>query len=92
MDRKNLADVTRIAEEAGVATPIELFRRFDPEAARPAGPEEHAPDEVPDPYGGTLEEFAEVVRICRRTARTIVDRWPVESGEVGGMSEERTGR
>ncbi len=67
MDRSNLTDVTRIAQEAGVTTPIALFRRFDPEPDA---------DEVPDPYGGEAEGFDEVVRISRRTARAIASAWP----------------
>jgi protein-tyrosine phosphatase len=90
MDRANLTDVTRIAQESGVRTPVELFRRFDPEAApeagRTAGSDGYAPDEVPDPYGGTADGFDEVVRICRRTARAIVDGWS------GATSQEESGR
>jgi protein-tyrosine phosphatase len=74
MDRSNLTDVTRIAQEAGVTTPVELFRQHDPEVGtRPSG--HSAPDEVPDPYGGPTDGFEEVVRICRRTARAIVQNW-----------------
>jgi protein-tyrosine phosphatase len=76
MDRANLADVTRIATEAGVKTPVELFRRFDPELGRGEQPDGYAPDEVPDPYGGGPDGFEDVVRICRRTARAIVAEWP----------------
>jgi len=49
MDRANLADVTRIAEAAGISTPIALFRRFDPEPGGPVSSQRYAPDEVPDP-------------------------------------------
>jgi protein-tyrosine phosphatase len=76
MDRTNLADVSRIADEAGVTTPIALFRRFDPESGVHASNDGYAPDEVPDPYGGGPEGFEDVVRICRRTARAIVADWP----------------
>ncbi len=67
MDRKNLADVTRIAADADVATPVRLFRSFDPER--------ETEDEVPDPYGGPREGFEEVLAICRRAARAIVSVW-----------------
>jgi len=67
MDRQNLADVESIARDAGVATPVRLFRDFDPEPGDV---------EVPDPYGGDPAGFQEVVDICRRTARNIVTRWP----------------
>jgi protein-tyrosine phosphatase len=72
MDRSNLADVRRIAEGAGVDTPVVLFRRFDPDAAPSDG---YEADEVPDPYGGGPDGFAEVVRICRRTAGALVAGW-----------------
>jgi len=85
MDRQNLADVRRMAEAAEVATPITLFREFDPELRRaPGGAREeaspagsggasrYAPDEVPDPYGGGAAGFSEVVEICRRTARSLI--------------------
>ena len=67
MDRQNLADVEHMARDAGVATPIRLFRDFDPQPDA---------DEVPDPYGGDRSGFEEVVDICRRTARSIVTSWP----------------
>jgi protein-tyrosine phosphatase len=86
MDRTNLADVTRIAQEAGVTTPVELFRRHDPEVDRVSGSAGPAPDEVPDPYGGAAEGFDEVVRICRRTARAIIASW---SGAAHEEERER---
>lgn len=89
MDRSNLADVQEIVRREGLDTPITLFRTFDP-AVRAAdgraaggppmavkGPDRNdAPDEVPDPYSGGPDDFTEVVEICRRTAATIVARWP----------------
>jgi len=81
MDRRNLADVEHMAAEAGVTTPVQLFRRFDPEldvarSGATARSDGSGPDEVPDPYGGDPEGFEEVVRICRRTARNIIATWP----------------
>jgi protein-tyrosine phosphatase len=78
MDRKNLADVRRMASEAGIATPVRLFRTFDPEPGTPVqdATRAYADDEVPDPYGGEASGFEEVVRICRRTSRSIIERWP----------------
>ena len=74
MDRSNLADVRRLAESEGIDTPVVLFRSFDPELPeRTDGG--YAPDEVPDPYGGASDGFEEVVRICRRTARSLVAGW-----------------
>jgi protein-tyrosine phosphatase len=76
MDRTNLADVTSIADAAGVTTRIQLFRDFDPEPGTGTENSRYAPDEVPDPYGGAEEGFEEVVRISRRTARALVAAWP----------------
>lgn len=64
MDRDNLADLERLAATGGVNTPIILFRDLDPEAGPGA--------EVPDPYYGGPEGFAEVVAVCRRTADHLV--------------------
>ncbi len=64
MDRSNLTDVQRLADDAGIRTPIRLFREFDPAADTDL--------EVPDPYYGGREGFTEVVAICRRTAAEVV--------------------
>jgi protein-tyrosine phosphatase len=64
MDRSNLATLERLALLADVTTPIRLYREFDPDADGQL--------EVPDPYYGGPEGFAEVVRIARRTAREVV--------------------
>jgi protein-tyrosine phosphatase len=64
MDRSNLAALERLARLGDVTTPIRLYREFDPEADGQL--------EVPDPYYGGPEGFAEVVRIARRTAREVV--------------------
>ncbi|MEX0659077.1 MAG: low molecular weight protein-tyrosine-phosphatase [Egibacteraceae bacterium] len=64
MDKSNLADVRALApDEAGVAKVV-LFRSFDPEATA---------DEVPDPYYGGPDGFAEVVEIVRSAARGLVE-------------------
>jgi protein-tyrosine phosphatase len=64
MDRSNLAALQRLALLADVTTPIRLFREFDPDADGRL--------DVPDPYYGGAEGFAEVVRIARRAAREVV--------------------
>jgi len=69
MDRTNLADLRRLAGAAGVTTRIELFRTFDPDPVAVRGA---AADEVPDPYYGDEDGFAEVVAMCRRTAGAVV--------------------
>jgi protein-tyrosine phosphatase len=68
MDRSNLADVTRIAADGGIDTPVVLFRSFDPQLSA----DERTDAEVPDPYYGGPEGFVDVVEVCRRTARAIV--------------------
>ncbi|MBS3941824.1 MAG: low molecular weight phosphotyrosine protein phosphatase [Actinobacteria bacterium] len=65
MDRHNLADLRRMAALAGVETPIRRFREFDPAAGDDL--------DVPDPYGGAADGFADVVAICRRTAPHVLD-------------------
>lgn len=65
MDRSNLEDLRRLAESAGVTTPIRLFREFDPEADGEL--------DVPDPYYGGEDGFVEVVAMVRRTAPHVVE-------------------
>jgi protein-tyrosine phosphatase len=67
MDRRNLADLERLAASGGVSTPIRLFRAFD-DASLAA-----ADLEVPDPYTGGPEGFAHVVELCRAAARGVVE-------------------
>ena len=64
MDRSNLADLQKMAGAAGLDTPLVLFRAFDPQGSPDA--------EVPDPYYGRADRFAEVVEICRRSAEVLV--------------------
>lgn len=64
MDQQNLADLQALASVQHIATPVRLFRDFDPEASSGA--------EVPDPYFGGQEGFAEVVAMVRRTARALI--------------------
>ncbi len=64
MDRRNLADLQRLADRTGVDTPIRLYREFDPDAGDDL--------EVPDPYYGGPDGFVEVVELARRAARGVV--------------------
>ena len=64
MDRDNL-EVLRSLEDASSTARVELFRHWDPDAG--------ADLEVPDPYYGGRRGFEEVVEICRRTARALVE-------------------
>ncbi|MEX2324434.1 MAG: low molecular weight protein-tyrosine-phosphatase [Nitriliruptoraceae bacterium] len=68
MDASNLRDLQELAGRHGIDTPMRLFREFDPQA--------HGRLDVPDPYYGGPTGFEQVVDICRRTAREIVQRLP----------------
>lgn len=61
MDRYNHADVLALVPDA--RDRVRLFRSYDPEADGAA--------DVPDPYYGGAEQFAEVVTIAQRTAREV---------------------
>lgn len=63
MDRDNLAVLHRLSDSATAR--VELFRTWDPDAGGNL--------EVPDPYYGGRRGFEEVVEICRRTARALVE-------------------
>jgi len=65
MDRSNLRELNRIAEERGITTPIRLFRDFDPDA--------NGERDVPDPYYGAGDGFTTVVTLCMRTAEHLLD-------------------
>jgi protein-tyrosine phosphatase len=65
MDRSNLAAIEAMAARAGVDTEIRLYREFDHEAGDDL--------EVPDPYYGGPQGFAEVVALARRAARGVID-------------------
>ena len=65
MDRGNLRNLRRMAAgRPDLADRIRLLRSFDPAA----GPEA----EVPDPYGGRREEFAEVFDQVQAAVRGLV--------------------
>lgn len=64
MDRDNLRVLEGMRDERTTAR-IELFRAWDPEASGDL--------EVPDPYYGGRRGFDEVVEMCRRTARALVE-------------------
>ena len=63
MDHANLADLRAMAPDY-VRGRIRLFRDYDPAASS---------GEVPDPYYGGSQGFAEVVRICRAAADGLAD-------------------
>ena len=69
MDKDNLANVQRLAalraRADDPAPPIRLLRSFDPDAPKDA--------EVPDPYGGGVAEFEDVIDIGERACRGLLD-------------------
>lgn len=73
MDRSNLADLQDLAGRTGITTPIRLYREFDPEA-------QPGELDVPDPYYGGPDGFAEVVRMVRRTAGAVVAHLQGDAG------------
>jgi protein-tyrosine phosphatase len=69
MDRQNLADLLAIAgDDAALRGRIRLYRDFESPTTpvRPTGPD------VPDPYYGPPDGFAQVVEIVRSAARGVV--------------------
>ena len=65
MDRENLRVLESLWVEGESTARIELFRTWDPEAEGDL--------DVPDPYYGGRRGFDDVVEICRRTARALVE-------------------
>jgi protein-tyrosine phosphatase len=80
MDRKNLANLRRMAGEqpAPVEGRIALMRSFDPAQ----GPESLA--EVPDPYHGGPEDYTETFELVHAAARGLVQQL---ANLLGGASE-----
>lgn len=66
MDASNLADITGVGERDGR---VRLFRSFDPLVPTDAPTEDL---DVPDPYYGGDEGFAEVFAMVERTCRAIL--------------------
>jgi protein-tyrosine phosphatase len=64
MDRDNLVQLQRMSR-GRTYPPIRLLRSFDPDAAADA--------EVPDPYAGHDAGFDEVIAICERACRGLLD-------------------
>lgn len=65
MDHANLANLRRMAgDQPDLASRIQLMRSFDP--AAPAGAE------VPDPYYGSPDDYAEVFELVEAAAKGLV--------------------
>ena len=69
MDASNRADITDLAPTVEAQGQVRMFRDFDPDASE-------GDDEVPDPWYGGPEGFAEVLAMVERTADQIVARLP----------------
>lgn len=72
MDESNAYDLRRLAPTVEAQSKVRLFREFEPDAAAV---------DVPDPYYGEAEGFAEVVRITRAAAAGLV-RWLRSEGLI----------
>ena len=69
MDAQNLHDVT---DGRGESERVRLFRSFDPVLPDPADATQQVDRDVPDPYYGGEEGFAEVVAMVERTCRRLL--------------------
>ncbi len=65
MDRDNYDTLQRLARGRTHVPSIRLLRSFDPSAPRDA--------EVPDPYSGEDDGFEDVLDICERACRGLLD-------------------
>ena len=71
MDLTNLASLRQLADsEAGLSSRIQLMRSFDP--AAPAGAE------VPDPYYGSSDDYAEVFELVEAAAKGLAAQLAAE--------------
>lgn len=64
MDRSNLRDVTSMAPSLEAKAKIRLFRTYDPASEF---------DEIPDPYGGSDQNFDETIAVIRASARGLIE-------------------
>ncbi|MGI9084221.1 MAG: low molecular weight protein-tyrosine-phosphatase [Aeromicrobium sp.] len=69
MDASNRADMADQAPDVEALQQLRMFRAFDPDASE-------GDDEVPDPWYGGDDGFAEVLAMVERTADEIVARLP----------------
>jgi len=72
MDSDNLAALRKLAPDATSRNKIELLRNHDPQASGPA--------DVPDPYYGGDSGFDEVIDICERSCKNLIDCLVREGG------------
>jgi protein-tyrosine phosphatase len=67
MDRSNLADLRALAPDADARERVRLLREYDPEAVATGDLD------VPDPYYGADDGFAEVLDIVTRACEGLLD-------------------
>lgn len=78
MDKTNLRDVIELAPELEDRAKVRLFRTFDPGT-------DH--EEIPDPYGGTDDDYDAMVDQVTAAAKGLVDS--LVSGGVQGSVAPR---
>ena len=72
MDRRNLAQLRRMAPDSESAGPrLLLFRSFDPALAAGGDAADPYDGEVPDPYGGRGEDYALALGLVTAAARGL---------------------
>lgn len=72
MDSENLMNLKALAPSPDAKSKLRLLRSFDPSAADGAI--------VPDPYYGGERGFDEVIDICERACRGLLEHWRNEVG------------
>lgn len=77
MDRANLREVNEIAPRLEDRAKIRLFRTFDPSTDS---------DEVPDPYGGTDEDYDRAISQVVAAAEGLADSLASLAAENGSSS------
>lgn len=64
MDRSNMRDLTALAPNLEAQAKLRLFRTYDPLAEE---------DEIPDPYGGTDDDYDRAVTMIKAAAIGMVE-------------------
>ncbi len=81
LDRANLADLREMAPDAEAAGPrLRLLRSFDPALAGQAADEDPHQGQVPDPYGGSPEDYAAAFDLVQVAVRGL-------AGQLAGLLE-----
>lgn len=70
LDRRNVADLRRLAPDDEQAAKVALLREFDPDAAP-------GDRDVPDPYGGPDDEFDSALDLVAAACRGLLEHLTV---------------